>query len=173
VPLPSHPTSCTPTKSNLYFHSYFETVIREPAVKKLLTFHNLNLVPILRRLGCLSKKIRPGPRLCLIFHNQFIFHGEGLLAPRPTPSRRITPCHLPVVAYSIYSQLPSISNLRMCHAVVTGTPPNMDTSCTEHIKTDKEQSHYLCPSSRIQSSLVLSSNIPCKILIFLLINNQV
>jgi hypothetical protein len=38
-----------------------------------------------------------------------------------------------VAAYSIYSHLPStaggrssIHNLRMCHAVVTGNPPNMD-----------------------------------------------
>jgi hypothetical protein len=36
------------------------------------------------------------------------FYGEELLAPRPTPSRRTTPRRLPVAAYSIYSQLPSI-----------------------------------------------------------------
>jgi hypothetical protein len=32
VPLPSHLTSCTPTKSNLYLDSSLETVIREPAL---------------------------------------------------------------------------------------------------------------------------------------------
>jgi hypothetical protein len=26
-----------------------------------------------------------GPRLCVAFRNEFIFYGEGLLAPRPTP----------------------------------------------------------------------------------------
>jgi hypothetical protein len=37
------------------------------------------------------------------------FHGEALLAPRPTPSWRTTPRRLFATAYSIYSQLPSIS----------------------------------------------------------------
>jgi hypothetical protein len=48
------------------------------------------------------------------------------------PSWRTTPCRLSATAYSIYSQLPSISgglpsirNLRTRHAVVTRNPPNM------------------------------------------------
>jgi hypothetical protein len=56
---------------------------------------------------------------------------EGLLAPRPTPSWRTTHCRLSATAYSIYSQLPSVSgglpsirNLRTRHAVVTRDPPN-------------------------------------------------
>jgi len=61
------------------------------------------------------------------------FYGEGLLAPRPTPSWRTTPCRLSATDYIVYSQLPSvpgglpsIRNLRMRHAVVTRDPPNMD-----------------------------------------------
>jgi hypothetical protein len=30
------------------------------------------------------ERIHRGPRLCLIFHNKFIFYGEELLAPSPT-----------------------------------------------------------------------------------------
>jgi hypothetical protein len=43
VPAPSHLTPCTSTKSVLYFDSSLETVTREPALYKLLTFHNLNI----------------------------------------------------------------------------------------------------------------------------------
>jgi hypothetical protein len=31
------------------------------------------------------QKIRPGLRLICPFRNEFVFYGEGLLAPRPTP----------------------------------------------------------------------------------------
>jgi hypothetical protein len=55
VPLPSHLTSCTPTKSNLYLDSSLETVVREPALYKLLIFHVPNLLFIFRPLGRLSK----------------------------------------------------------------------------------------------------------------------
>jgi hypothetical protein len=51
--------------------------------------------------------------------------------PQP-PSWRTTPYRLLATAYSIYSQLPSIPrglpsirNLRTCHATVTRDPPNM------------------------------------------------
>jgi hypothetical protein len=52
----SHLTSCTPAKSNLYHDRSLETVIRESALYKLLTFHNTNLMSIFSRLGCLSKE---------------------------------------------------------------------------------------------------------------------
>jgi hypothetical protein len=39
VPQPSYLTSCTLTKSNLYFDSSFHTVTGEPALYNLLTFH--------------------------------------------------------------------------------------------------------------------------------------
>jgi hypothetical protein len=60
------------------------------------------------------------------------FYDEGLLAPRPTPSWRTTPCRLSATAYSVYSQLPSVSggfpsirNLRTRHAVVTRDTRNV------------------------------------------------
>jgi hypothetical protein len=124
VPLPSHLT-CTPTKSILYLASSLETVIREPALYKLLTFHNPNLISIFRSLGRLSKESVQVRGLCKLFVTSFSY-GEGLL----TPSWRATPCYLSAAAYSIYSQLTSIAggrssirNPRTRHAVGTGIPP--------------------------------------------------
>ena len=55
------------------------------------------------------QSISPGPRLSVwTFRNKIRFYGEELLAPRPTPSWRTTPCRLSATAYSIYSQLPSM-----------------------------------------------------------------
>jgi hypothetical protein len=56
VPPPSHLTSCTPTKSNLYFDSSFDTLTSEPALCKLLTFRFPNLISIFCHLGHLSKE---------------------------------------------------------------------------------------------------------------------
>jgi hypothetical protein len=56
APPPSHLTCCTPAKSNLYFDSSLETVFRERALYKLLTFHNPNHISIFRTLGRLSKE---------------------------------------------------------------------------------------------------------------------
>jgi hypothetical protein len=57
----------------------------------------------------------PGPRQVFRFRNKASLYGEELLAPRPTPSWRTTPCRLSSNAYSLYSQLPSISE---------GVPPS-------------------------------------------------
>jgi len=46
--------------------------------------------------------------LCNI-SKQAVFYGNELLAPRPAPSWRTTPLRLSATAYSVYSQLPSIS----------------------------------------------------------------
>jgi hypothetical protein len=45
-----------PAKSNLYLDSSLEAVIREPALYKLLTFHNPNLMSIFSCLGRLFKE---------------------------------------------------------------------------------------------------------------------
>jgi hypothetical protein len=80
VPPPSHLTSYTPTKANLYLASSLETVIKEPALYKLLTFHVPNLISIFRSLGRLSKEPVQVRGSC-----KFIFYSEGFLASRPTP----------------------------------------------------------------------------------------
>jgi hypothetical protein len=56
VPPPSHLTSCTPTKSNLYLASSLETVYREPTLYKLLTFQVPNLISVFHSLARLSKE---------------------------------------------------------------------------------------------------------------------
>jgi hypothetical protein len=60
VPLSSHLTSCTPTEPHLYLDSSLETVIREPALYKLLMFYVPNLMSIFRRLGRLCKEFAQG-----------------------------------------------------------------------------------------------------------------
>jgi hypothetical protein len=54
--LPSHVTFCYSTKSNLYLGGSLETVIREPALYKLLTFHVPNFISIFCRLGHVAKE---------------------------------------------------------------------------------------------------------------------
>jgi hypothetical protein len=84
VPPPSHSTSCTPSKSKLYFDSSLKTVIRDPALYKFLTFHDPNLMSVFRRLGHLSKEPVQVQRSVWFFLTNLIFCGEELLAPRPT-----------------------------------------------------------------------------------------
>jgi hypothetical protein len=55
VPLSSHLTTCTPTKSTLYLDCYFKTVITEHALYKLLTFRVPNVMFIFCHLNFLSK----------------------------------------------------------------------------------------------------------------------
>jgi hypothetical protein len=43
------------------------------------------------------------PRFLMNFRKKLIFYGEELLAPRPTPKLRTTPCRLSATDYSIYS----------------------------------------------------------------------
>jgi hypothetical protein len=102
------------------------TVIRQPSLYKLLTFHNPNLIHILS-LGLFIQRICPGSRLSRNCCNRF-FYGEGLLSPLPTPKLEDHPCHLSATAYSIYLQPPSIAgdrssirNMKTPQAVVTGS----------------------------------------------------
>jgi hypothetical protein len=78
------------------------------------------------------QKIRPGLRLIDPFRNKFVFYGEGLLAPRPTPKLEDHPLSFSMAAYSIYSQLtsnwrPSLPSAIQGHAMPwwQGDPPNM------------------------------------------------
>jgi hypothetical protein len=62
-----------------------------------------------------AKKFNQVRGFMQIFVTSLFFYGEEFLAPRPTPGRRNTPCQLSVTAYSVYSQLPSISVGRLFH----------------------------------------------------------
>jgi hypothetical protein len=85
VPPPSHLTSCTPTKSHLYFDTSSATLLSEPALYTLLTFQVPNLKSIFLRLGPLSEESVHVWGFLWIFVNRLIFYGEELLAPHPTP----------------------------------------------------------------------------------------
>jgi hypothetical protein len=68
-----------------------------------------NVLPCLGRLSKDSVQIR---RTLWHFIISLHFYGEEMLAPRPTPSWRTTPCRLSGTVYSIYSHLPSICGCR-------------------------------------------------------------
>jgi hypothetical protein len=104
------------------------TVIRQPALYNLLTFHNPNLMSISCSLGHLSKESVRVQGSCKLFITNLFFMVKGRQPHAQPPSWRTTPCRVPAAAYSIYLQLPSITESRSSipcprtlHAVVTGT----------------------------------------------------
>jgi hypothetical protein len=128
---PSHLTSYTPTKSNLYF----DTVTREPALNKLLTFQVPSLMTLFRRLCRLSKESVQARASCLCFVAGLFFMVTCCYPHAQPPSWSTAPCQLSAAAYSMYPQLPSIRNPTMRHAAVTRDPPNMDSTKVQ-IKLD-------------------------------------
>jgi hypothetical protein len=135
VPLSPYPTSCTPTISNLYRDSSLETVIREPALYKLLMCQVPNLMSIFHHLGCLSKESIHVRGLLIRFVTNLLFTVTVLLAPRPTPNLENQPLSFSAAAYSVYSLLPSIAGVRPStriprtrHAVMTVRPTSRGNS---------------------------------------------
>jgi hypothetical protein len=57
-----------------------------------------------------------------MLRNVVSYYGEDSLEVGPTPGRRTTSCQLFVIAYSIYSQLPSIHE---------GLPPECAPRCVD------------------------------------------
>jgi hypothetical protein len=132
---PSHLTSCTPTRSNLYLASSLETVFRDPTLYKLLTFNVPNLISVFYSWSRLYKEsVQVRGYLEVLITSYFLI--LGVVNPTPSPQLEDHPCYLSATAYSIYSQLTCISGgrssirtPRTSHAVGTGTPPNMVTQC--------------------------------------------
>jgi hypothetical protein len=79
---------------------------------KVLTFHNPNLISIFRHLGHLSKESVQVQGLYELFITCLFFMVKGCLPHAQPPSWRTAPCRLSAVAYSIYSQLPSIASIK-------------------------------------------------------------
>jgi hypothetical protein len=130
---PSRLTSCTPTKSNLYFEISCATVLSEPALYILLTFQVPNLISIFFRLGRLSKDCFQVWGFLWTFVTSLFLYGEELLVPRPTPLRGL-PSFVGrswliiqyIRRYSTYlGPVSSIRNLRTGHAVLVKDPNNM------------------------------------------------
>jgi hypothetical protein len=88
-PSPSHLTSCTPTKSNLYFSNppttdFTVSTLQAPNIPRTKSHV---LFPLLG--SC--QRIRPGLRCIETFHNKLLFYSKGLIAPRPTPKLEYHP----------------------------------------------------------------------------------
>jgi hypothetical protein len=96
----------------------------------LLTFHVPNLISIFLSLGRLSKESVQVRGPVWHFVNKIIIYSEELLVPRPTPSLRTTPCQLSTTAYSIYSQLGSISGGRLLHPKSENAPCRGDNGAS-------------------------------------------
>jgi hypothetical protein len=123
------PEGSSPSLQELSTCTYPEPDQSSPQHSLLSLFHVPNLMSIFLCIGPLSKKIRPGPRLIDPFRNEFVFYGEGLLAPRPTPKLEDHPlslvrgCLFNIFAANFQLEaVPSIRNPRTRHAVVTRGP---------------------------------------------------
>jgi len=145
VPTLSHLTSCTPTQSDLYLANSLAAAVSEPALYRLLTFH----VPKKSPLSCSviipletlpPRRSEWGSSLppdcfvsrgsispCEYFLTMF-FHGEALLAPRPTtnledhPSSAVRDCLFNIFAATFYVgqntelNINSNANVSLCWA---------------------------------------------------------
>jgi hypothetical protein len=66
----------------------------------------------------------------MTFRNKLIFYGDELF-PRPTPKLGTTACWLSATAYSVYSQLPFISGVRILHPQPEDAPSSCDKPARE------------------------------------------
>ena len=82
VPPLSHPTSCTPTRSNLYLSNSLTTVISDPDLYRLVTFHVTNLISLAHRL-VLHRRISPVSRPLCMNRNMFTFLRWGDVSTSP------------------------------------------------------------------------------------------
>ena len=128
MPSLSHLTSCTPNKSNLYLaNSLAATVIGEPALYRLLTFHVTNLRSTFHCFRS-YQSISPVQRHVFTFRNYKGLYGEEFSAPRPNPKKEDDPlsavrdCLYHIFAATLLIEgRSSIRKPKTSHAVVTGT----------------------------------------------------
>jgi hypothetical protein len=129
LPRLSHATSCTPTKSNLYRANSLATVVSDPDLHRLLTFHVPNLMCLFHCLGCTKGLAQArSTRIRFVTRTVFMVRSCYHLAHPPTPTLEGHPlsavryCLFNIFASTLYTGgLSSIRNLRTRHAVVTGT----------------------------------------------------
>jgi len=121
VPPFSHLTTCTPTNSNLYLAYSLVTVVSEPDLYRFLTFQVPNLRSLFHCFGCTTTSVQ-------IQGTCIHFITNELLAPRPNPKLEDHPLSATYgCLFNIYADTPhigghsSIRNLKIHHAVVTGT----------------------------------------------------
>jgi len=124
----SHLTSCTPTKSNLYLANSLDTVISDPALYRILTFHVPKLMYLSLFLGCTKGSVQVQDS-CVCFVTKLVFMVRCCQHLAQAPSWRITTlsdvrdCLFNIFAATLCIRgHSSVRNLRTLHAVVTGTP---------------------------------------------------
>jgi len=118
-------TSCTHAKSNLYLVNSPATVVSDPDLHKLLTFHVPNIMPLFQFLGCIKLQPRMEAHESISKQGQFL-QWEVSTSPNLQAAGPSLVC-CPRLLFNIFAATlhiggrSSISNLRKRHAVVTGT----------------------------------------------------
>jgi hypothetical protein len=134
APSPSHLASCTPTKSKLYLDSSLETVVKEPALYKHLTFHNPNLMSVFHCLGSLSRESVQVRVSLMTFVTILYYYGEGFLAPSPTPE--LEDHRLPFVRSCLFNIFAATLH---CWRLLIHPQPE-DASCCGY----RENTYHVC-----------------------------
>jgi hypothetical protein len=78
-------------------------------------------IPMLRQVN---------PGFLIMIRNKLRGFTVGVVSPRPTPKLEDDPCQLSATAYSIYSQLPSISGGQLVHPQPEDAPCRDDKGPT-------------------------------------------
>jgi hypothetical protein len=85
-------TYCTPTKSNLYLANFLAAAVSEPALYRLVMFKVPNLMSLFRCLDRTKVPVQVRAFVCDNFVTKLRLNVEELLAHRPNPSLKTTPC---------------------------------------------------------------------------------
>jgi hypothetical protein len=121
----SHTTTCTPTKSNLYFANSLTAAVSEPDLYRIyIPFTKYHVpFPLFRSY----QRISPDPKHMYLFCNKASFLGEELLAHLPpslTGGSLLVGCPRLFIqyvrSYPPFGGCSSTFNVRTYHAVVTG-----------------------------------------------------
>jgi hypothetical protein len=128
---------CYYSVRNVHYPVYFKTLTnRIYKTILLVVLHGCKTGRLLWGKNVTCHRIRPSPRLCVTFRDTLFFYGEKLLAPRTSPSLRITPCRLSATAlFNIFAATlhiwkpPLLSANRRC-AVPFGQGPTLALNVT-------------------------------------------
>jgi len=94
-------TSYTPSKSNLYFANSLTTVVNEPDLYRILTFHIPDLMSLFHGLGHTKGSVL-AQNTGIRFVTKSIFKARSCKHLTQPSSWRTTPYRLSLFAYSIY-----------------------------------------------------------------------
>jgi hypothetical protein len=136
VPRLSHLTSCSPTKYNIFWHSF--PICHERTCRLQTSYIPRTKSHI--RLCLLSKEFFQVWDPLWHFVISLFFKVRSCWHHAQPPSWRTTPCRLSTTAYLIYSKLPCISGSRLLHPQPEDMPcrgdkgPTWDGTCNKYHK---------------------------------------